>query len=388
MRPSFDLFRPICRRPNGAGLRLLLGLAMLGAVPAAGLAQPSRSVQPSPAAGASPSPGMGMVPNSPANGMPEAPGDSVRTGSPANRAANAAAGDGAAGDGAADGDGGLGSAGAVGLTGAAPGVADPVVASVEGHPIYLSDLADAAKQLPANMRALPFDTLYPVVLDRMIDHQSLVIMARREGLEERKAIKRRIRAAIDGVLEGAYLSQVTGPAVTEQAIKALYDREFANRPATEEVRARHILVTTEGEAMKVLDDLKKGADFATLARVVSKDPDGARGGELGFFRRDQVWPAFAAMAFSLKPGQISPKPVHNEFGWHIIQVEERRIVAPPTYAEMHDQLKQRLMAAAVQAAIKDARASLTIHRFNLDGSELETGLHPHTDSGGNAGQRP
>ena len=75
-----------------------------------------------------------------------------------------------------------------------------------------------------------------------------------------------------------------------------------NRPATEEVRARHILVTTEAEALKVLDDLKQGADFATVARVISKDPDGAKGGDLGFFRREQVWPGFADVAFALAAG--------------------------------------------------------------------------------------
>src|ERR1700761_3653330 len=69
-------------------------------------------------------------------------------------------------------------------TPAAPRNADPVVASVEGHLIYLSDLAEASKTLPDNLRSLPFETLYPVLLDRMVDHQALVIMAHQRGLDD------------------------------------------------------------------------------------------------------------------------------------------------------------------------------------------------------------
>lgn len=266
-------------------------------------------------------------------------------------------------------------------TAPAQGNADPVVGSVEGHLIYLSDLAQASQTLPPNLRGLPFDTLYPVLLDRMIDHEALVIMARRKGLEETKDVQHQIQEATERILEGAYLGQIANPQVTEQAVQALYKQQFANRPATEEVHARHILVTTEAEAMKVLADLKNGADFATIARVVSKDPDAAKGGDLGFFRREQVWPGFADVAFSLQPGQVAPKPIHNEFGWHVIKVEEKRLVAPPTYAEVHDQLRQQLLASVVQKAIEDAKQSLVIHRFNLDGSELDTGPRLHVDPG-------
>jgi peptidyl-prolyl cis-trans isomerase C len=251
------------------------------------------------------------------------------------------------------------------------GMADPVVGSVEGHLIYLSELGEAAKALPENLRGLPFDTLYPVLLDRMIDHQSLVIMAKRKGLEEQKQVQHEIQTAIERILEGAYLGEVAAPLVTEQAIQARYNRRFANRPATEEVHARHILVTTEAEARKVLEDLQKGADFATIARVLSKDPDAAKGGDLGFFRREQVWPGFADVAFALQPGQIAPNPIKNEFGWHVIKVEERRLVAPPSFSDVHDQLQQELLATAIQQAITDARSQLAVHRFNLDGSELD-----------------
>src|SRR4051795_9145178 len=95
----------------------------------------------------------------------------------------------------------------------------------------------------------------------------------------------------------------------------------------------------------------------------AKDPDSSKGGDLGFFRREQVWPGFADVAFSLQPGQVARDPVKNAFGWHVIKVEEKRLVAPPTYAEVHDPLRQELLAAAVQDSVERARAQFSIRRF-------------------------
>ena len=250
------------------------------------------------------------------------------------------------------------------------GESDPVVASVEGHQIHLSDLGRASNTLPENLRTLPFETLFPILLERMVDHQALVRMARQRGLDDNPAVRQEMDAAVERVLEGAYLALEAMPKVTDQAVQARYNQQFANRPATEEVHARHILVTTEAQAKDLIEQLRKGADFATLARAVSKDPDGQRGGDLGFFRRDQVWPTFADVAFSLPPGQISPMPIHNEFGWHVVKVEERRLVAPPSFSDVRDSLRQELTTQMVQLAVQQARSQLVIRRFNLDGTEM------------------
>jgi peptidyl-prolyl cis-trans isomerase C len=262
---------------------------------------------------------------------------------------------------------------------------DPVIGSVDGKLIYLSDLTRVTASLPEQMRSLPFDSIMPVLLDRMIDHEALTMTARRAGLDRRPEIQREMRAAADLVLERAWLAVVTPPKVTDAAVEARYNRQYANRPATDEVHARHILVGTEAEAKSVLEELKGGADFPAMARVISKDPDGKQGGDLGFFRRDQVWPAFADAAFSLQPGQVGPQPIHNEFGWHVVKVEERRLVAPPTLSEVRDQIRQDLTTQAVQGAIAEARSQMIIHKFNLDGSEADAG--PQITRTGSEGAR-
>jgi peptidyl-prolyl cis-trans isomerase C len=247
---------------------------------------------------------------------------------------------------------------------------DPVVGVVEGHLIYLSDVGRAVPLLPENLRGLPFDTLFPVVLDRIIDHQALVAIARRRRLDDDPAVKRDIDAATNRILEGALLAHDAVPNTTEDKIQARYNKQYLGKPATEETHARHILVSTEDEAKKLIAELNKGADFATLAKQDSKDPDRDNGGDLGFFRRDQVWPEFADVAFALQPGQFSQTPIHNEFGWHIVKVEERRIVAPPSYSDVHDAIRQTLLQEAVQRTIDEARGELSIRKYNVDGSAL------------------
>lgn len=131
---------------------------------------------------------------------------------------------------------------------------------------------------------MPFDPLYPVLLNRVVDHQALAMLARRRDLEDSPVVKQQIQDATDGVLERALLGIDVAPKVTEDAIKAHYEQEYANSPAIERVRARQILVSTKAEADKLIAELKHGADFATLAKKCSEDPDRERAGDLGFFQ--------------------------------------------------------------------------------------------------------
>jgi len=253
---------------------------------------------------------------------------------------------------------------------------DPVVANVEGHSIHLSDLGDAMKSLPEALRKMPFEVIYPTLLDRMVDHEALVLMARARKLDDDPAVKRQVDAATARVLEGALLARTAAPQVTEAAIQARYARDFAGRPATEEVHARHILLGTEDEAKRLIGQLDKGEDFATLARRYSKDPDSARGGDLGFFRHDQVWLGFADLAFSLKPGEIAQTPIFNEFGWHVVQVLERRSVPAPTLEQAHDAIRNDLLQEAVRRVVAEAREGLRVHKFNLSGAPMDDPVEP------------
>jgi peptidyl-prolyl cis-trans isomerase C len=247
---------------------------------------------------------------------------------------------------------------------------DPVVARVGNDEIHLSDISAAAEGLPAQYHNMSSQALYPLLLDQAVDRNVLVAYARAKGLDKDPAVQRQMQIAAGQVLADELVRREVGPQLTENAIRARYDRDVANKPGEEEVHARHILVASEAEANKIIAELKKGTDFATLAKAHSTDPGAAQGGDLGFFKKGDMLPEFAEAAFALKPGQISDKPVKTQYGWHIIKVEERRAAPPPTYAEVHDELRQQLIQEDVQKVLADARSGLKVEKFNPDGSPI------------------
>ena len=139
----------------------------------------------------------------------------------------------------------------------------------------------------------------------------------------------------------------------------------------EEIHARHILVATEAEAKEIKERLKKGEDFATVAKEKSKDPS-AEGGDLGFFGRGQMLKPFEDAAFALKDGEISD-PVQTQFGWHIIKVEEKRTRPLPTFDQVKDTIIEPAHRAEGQGhAQRAARRRQDRHRRSRD-QEVDAG---------------
>ncbi len=250
---------------------------------------------------------------------------------------------------------------------------DPVLATVNGQPIHLSDVTAATETLPAQARSLPPKELYPMMLNQLVDQAALVVEAKKAGLETDPAVQRAVHIAEDRALASAYLSKQVRPLVTEEAVKAKYDKDFANKPGVEEVHARHILVGDEATAKKIIAELKKGGDFAALSKQYSKDPSAsAQGGDLGFFKKTDMVPEFADAAFALKDKEISPVPVKSQFGWHVIQTLEHRTSAPPSFEQERDELRQQMVQTAVQSELAQARAAVTVEKFNPDGTPVRT----------------
>jgi foldase protein PrsA len=129
------------------------------------------------------------------------------------------------------------------------------------------------------------------------------------------------------------IEKAVGPMVhvTDADIAAYFAKNHTTLDKPAQVRARHILVADPATAATVEAKLKAGGDFAALAKQYSTDPSTKdKGGELGFFGKGQMVPAFQAAAFSLPVNAMSA-PVKSPFGYHIIQVEERK---PATIASL------------------------------------------------------
>ncbi|MDB5412316.1 MAG: hypothetical protein JWR10_651 [Rubritepida sp.] len=251
--------------------------------------------------------------------------------------------------------------------------ANPVLARVDGEEIRLNEvIAAAAEAMPAELRSVPPHLLrsmlppqvFEQLVDRAISDRAMVMAARRAGLDRDEEVRRRLKLAEDAELRDTLLRREVLPRVTDETLRARYDRDAAARPAEEEVHARHILVPNEADARAILTEIQRGANFEEVARRRSTDPAARNGGDLGFFRRGDMVPEFATAAFALQPGQVAPAPVRTQFGWHVIKVEERRNSRGPGFEDSKDTLRQTMIEEEVQAAVQRIRAAARIERLD------------------------
>jgi len=132
--------------------------------------------------------------------------------------------------------------------------------------------------------------------------------------------------------------------VTDKDVKDYYEAHKAELTTNNQVRASHILVKNEEEAKKILDQVRKGADFAKIAKEKSIDTGSAKnGGDLGFFSRGQMVPEFENAAFALKQGEVGG-PVKTQFGYHIIKVTGKKEGKIVEFDKVKDLLTQKVTA--------------------------------------------
>ena len=178
----------------------------------------------------------------------------------------------------------------------------PVVATVNGEKVMLSDLQALHADLPEQIRKIPFERIYQPLLEQVIQTKLLSAKARANGLDKTPAIERTLRTFADRVLQRAYLADHVDRTVTEDQLGQAYKDFVAGHRGEEQVKARHILVKTKKEAMAVVEALEKGGGFADLARKKSIGPSKTGGGDLGWFAKGQMVKPFADAAFALKKG--------------------------------------------------------------------------------------
>jgi peptidyl-prolyl cis-trans isomerase C len=251
-----------------------------------------------------------------------------------------------------------------------------VVAEVDGRAITLGDVGIQIKELPPSVSHLPFETLYPLVLDRLIKQQALLIRAQKDGVDDQPAVRRQIKAASDHALENAALQHYTRTRITETMLLERYQRVVAGRPGPEEVRVSLILAPTEAEARAIIAELKAGADFATLARRSSKHESSRDGGDLGFNGASSMAADVAATVFALEPGKVSGSPLESDQGWLVLRAGERRRAPAPTFAQAREELVLALAREGVNAVTAESMADVTVRMYHINGIELEAEARP------------
>ena len=254
---------------------------------------------------------------------------------------------------------------------AAPAAApqSPVVATVDGEEIRRSELEALLPQLPPQFRQMPFEVIFDALLDQVVNQKLIQSAGYKAGLENSDAVKTEMKEAERRAVQRVYLTQKLDERMTPAALDAAYKQFVDATPPVAEIKASHILVDSEDDAKKIIADLKKGGDFAKIAKEKSKDKvAGEQGGDLGYFTKDMMVEPFAEAAFAMKKGEISKAPVKSEFGWHVIRVDDQRQKAPPTRAEAEPQLRQQLAEDAVTALLEELRGKAKVELFQPDGS--------------------
>jgi peptidyl-prolyl cis-trans isomerase C len=248
---------------------------------------------------------------------------------------------------------------------------DPVVATVNGKPIHKSDIAADQRALGQQAMQVPLEKIFPQLVNRHVQIMLLADAATAEKLQDDPDVKAKIVESDNQILAQTYATRIGEKAVTDDALHAAYQKAIAAQTGTEEVHARHILVKTEAEAKAIIAQLDKGGDFAKIANAKTTDPSGkTSGGDLGWFSKDQMVAPFSDAAFKLKKNEYTKTPVQTQFGFHVIQLLDRRVAQPKTFDEMKGELRQEIGGTAVQAKLDELKTKAKVEEFNIDGKPI------------------
>ncbi len=249
---------------------------------------------------------------------------------------------------------------------------DPVVARVNGQEIRRSVVMQELQALGQQAQQVPPQVIYPQLLQKAIVTKLVAAQGYKQKLQNDKEVKARLKDVEAQIVASTYMTRTVQPKITEEKIKARYEKLSSQYKPEDEVRARHILVPTEEEANAILKQLKDNGDFTKIATERSKDIGSAnQGGDLGYFVRSAMVKPFADAAFAMKNGEVTDKPVKTDFGYHIIKVEDRRKSSAPPLAEVRDVVMNQVGQEMAAEILKDLQDKAKIERFNMDGTPMK-----------------
>ena len=261
---------------------------------------------------------------------------------------------------------------AVVQSGAITPAEDDVVAKVGREAILYSDVRRAAMTQGLIDEAQAVDAPAPIevsvfnqVLDGLVDQKLLAQYAQRKKLYDAPDAKRRLAVAREQILSSVALETHIRDTVTDVQMRKLYDAQAQLADFGDEIRARHILVESQEDALEVMKQLGDEGDFEALAADISLDADTRdRGGDLGYFTFDMLAPDFSKSVFTEKKGKGKKdkekkggvlKPFKTGKGWHIVEILDRRRPNAKSYEQSRESLRNFLTFEAIESFMTDLR---------------------------------
>ncbi|MCD8505432.1 MAG: peptidylprolyl isomerase [Burkholderiaceae bacterium] len=218
------------------------------------------------------------------------------------------------------------------------------IATVNGQPIT-QQAYDQFIKLLGTQGAPDTPQLREQVKEEMINRLVMVQAAEKAGITKQPDVQTELELARQGILVRALMADyLEKNPVTEDKVKAEYEKLKKDQGEVLEYNVRHILVEDEATANGLQKQLKdKTAKFEDLAKAQSKDPgSAAQGGSLGWASADNYVAPFAQAVKNTPKGQMTDKPVQTQFGWHVIEVVDARPIAFPPFEEVRTQLEEMM----------------------------------------------
>ena len=250
---------------------------------------------------------------------------------------------------------------------------NPVVAVVDGKEITRVDVYRFIQTMPEQMQQLPVSTVYPMAMEQVINTRIVQNKADTADITETEEFKREMDIAKQQIARNLYLQREVDKKISEGKIKDAYDDYIKKIPDVEERRALHILLETEEEAKEVIEKLKAGEKFEDLARTMSKGPTSVRGGDLGYFTKNEMVPEFAEAAFKMEENSTLETPVKSQFGWHVIRVLDVRERPKPTLEQMKPVIQAELRREVLDDLLQKWRKGVKVEQFDINGKPLKKG---------------
>jgi peptidyl-prolyl cis-trans isomerase C len=222
---------------------------------------------------------------------------------------------------------------------------NPVIAKINTTTITKEDFIKKINRLPEWARnRFQNEEGKKQFLEEVIKEEILYQEAKKKGLNKDKEFQDRVEEFKKMTLIAVLLKkEVEEKAKADtKEVRDFYDKHQDEFKTGLEVRASHVLVSTEAEAKDILKRIQQGENFSKLAEEFTLDKGTAKkGGDLGFFGRGRMVPEFEKVAFSLKAGEVS-NPVKSQFGYHIIQVTDRKEGKLRDFEEVKTSVERRL----------------------------------------------
>lgn len=245
-----------------------------------------------------------------------------------------------------------------------------VVAKVNGGVITLDQVKTYAKSMPQQIANAPMEQVFPMVQEQMVMGEVISGQPGAKDLANDPEVQQRMATMRDNVIRATFLEREVAKRVNDSTLKKEYDAFVKGFQPVDEVSAQHILVDDEAKAKEIIAKIKAGGKFEDQVKEFSKDKGAAGNGDLGFFKQADMVKEFADAAFAMKKGELSKAPVKTQFGWHVIQVNDRRQSKAPGFEELQPQLKEKAQREAFEAILAELRKNANIELFDMNGNSL------------------